>query len=59
MILEQQTFILRLLQARQNTQDCAIEEGLLPVHDKEALQNMEVQLDNGEFKEKLVSFYIS
>ncbi|XP_048828365.1 uncharacterized protein LOC125705993 [Brienomyrus brachyistius] len=55
MILEQQTFILRLLQARQNTQDCEIEEGLLPVHDIEALQNVEVQLSNGEFKERLMN----
>ncbi|XP_048871864.1 uncharacterized protein LOC125743188 [Brienomyrus brachyistius] len=49
------TFILRL-QARQNTQDCEIEEGLLPVHDIEALQNVEVQLGNGEFKERLLQF---
>ncbi|XP_023696454.1 uncharacterized protein [Paramormyrops kingsleyae] len=55
MILEQQSLILKLLQAQQQTPTDNIEEGLLPLKDLEALHALEGQLHSLDMREKLIN----
>ncbi|XP_056275980.1 uncharacterized protein LOC130197360 isoform X2 [Pseudoliparis swirei] len=56
MILEQQTRILQILHARkQDASQFEIDEGLLPVRDQQGLQRLESQLQESDFRSKLIN----
>lgn len=56
MILEQQTRILQILHARkQDASQFEIDEGLLPVRGQQGLQRLESQLQESDFRSKLIN----
>ena len=56
MILDQQKHILHLLKARQqDVSEYQINDDLLPVKDQQGLKNLESQLQESDFRMKLVS----
>uniref|UniRef100_A0A667YTF4 DUF4806 domain-containing protein n=1 Tax=Myripristis murdjan TaxID=586833 RepID=A0A667YTF4_9TELE len=59
MILEQQAHMLHLQKAKdQDMSEYHLDEGLLPVRDREGLLNLEVKLQDADIRSKLVSSFL-